>query len=116
MGKMTFFNFRYVRVRRKWYNSPMDDQIETDCLEIKESAESHAEWLHEWILRHPNFGNATALTGRVVIISAVIIGLSIIVAAFICRPAGVRYRSIGTNRIFDVQTGEVKWAEPKGMR
>jgi len=51
---------------------------------------------------------------RVILISAVIITIAIVLAAFISRPSGgSRYRSIGTNRIFDVQTGEVKWADPK---
>ena len=50
---------------------------------------------------------------RSIIIAAVIIAVAIVLAAFISRPSGgSRYRSIGTNRIFDVQTGEVKWADP----
>ncbi len=46
------------------------------------------------------------------IIAAVIIAIAILIAAFIIRSSGTRYKSIGTDRIFDVQTGEVKWADP----
>ena len=49
---------------------------------------------------------------RPIIIAAVIIAIAIVLAAFISRPSSARYKSIGTDRIFDVQTGEVKWADP----
>lgn len=51
-----------------------------------------------------------------IIVAALIVAASIIVAALISRPSsGARYKSIGTDRIFDVQTGEVKWAEPENQ-
>lgn len=83
----------------------MKNQLDTDCLDLEDSAESHAKWLHEWVLRHPSS------IGRCVIVAAIIIAVAIIVAAWISRPVGERFKSIGTNRIFDVQTGEVKWAD-----
>lgn len=56
-------------------------------------------------------GMSVALN-RCVLIGSLIIAAAIVMAAFISRPrSGARYRSIGTNRIFDVQTGEVKWAD-----
>ena len=93
-------------------NRQAGSRLKSDCLyELEGKAESHAKWLHEWLLTHPP---TNARLNRSVIIAALIIATAIVLAAFISRPSGgSRYRSIGTNRIFDVQTGEVKWAEPK---
>lgn len=42
------------------------------------------------------------------IIAALIIGIAIIIAAYISRPpGGARYRSIGNYRVLDTQTGKV---------
>ena len=81
---------------------------------LKENEESHAKWLHEWLLKHPNAGNGgtNAQLNRSIIVAAVIIAVAIAVAAYILRPSGARFRSIGTDRIYDVQTGEVKFADP----
>ena len=86
--------------------------MKSDCLhELGENEESHAKWLHEWLLAHPL---TNARLNRSIIVAALIIATAIILAAFIGRSSsgGLRYKSIGTNRIYDVQTGEVKWAEP----
>ena len=85
--------------------------MKSNCLyELDEKAESHAKWLHEWLKTHPQ---AKSSMNRPIIIAAVIIAIAIVLAAFISRPSsGARYKSIGTDRIFDVQTGEVKWADP----
>ena len=86
----------------------MNNKLETDCMELKKSAESHAEWLHKWLLKHPNVGKESALTNRAVIIAALIIGVSIIIAAFICRQSGsARFKNIGNYRVLDTQTGKV---------
>ena len=86
--------------------------MKSDCLhELDEKNESHAKWLHEWLLAHPQ---ANTKLNRSIIIAALIIAAAVILAAFISRPSGgeARYKSIGANRIYNVQTGEVKWADP----
>lgn len=88
----------------------MKNQLETDCLQIEDSAESHAKWLHEWLLRHPNVGKGAI--PRCIIVAAAIIAVAVIVAAFIMRPSGARFVGIGGNRVLDTQTGDVKWADP----
>ncbi len=85
--------------------------MKTDCLhELDERNESHAQWLHEWLLKHPQ---QNARLNRSVIVAAFIVAAAILVAAFIARPKGERFKGIGNNRVLDTQTGEVKWAEPK---
>ena len=88
------------------------DKLKSDCLyELGENTESHDTRLLEWLLKNPQ---VNVQLNWSIIIAAVIIAVAIVLAAFISRPSGgARYRSIGTNRIYDVQTGEVKWANPK---
>lgn len=86
--------------------------MKSDCLyELDEKTESHAKWLHEWLQAHPQVKSPP---NRCIIIAAAIIGVAIVLAAFISRSSGARYKSIGTDRILDVQTGDVKWADPPG--
>ena len=94
----------------------MNNKLETDCMELKESAESHAEWLHNWLIKHPNAVKANAVTSRVVIVAALIVAalivaVSIIVAAFICRSGGERFKSFGNYRVLDTHTGKVHEVE-----
>ncbi len=89
----------------------MNNKLETDCMELKDSAESHAEWLHNWLIKHPNAVKANAVTSRVVIVAALIVAVSIIVAAFICRSGGERFKSIGNYRVLDTHTGKVHEVE-----
>ena len=89
----------------------MNNKLETDCMELKESAESHAEWLHNWLIKHPNAVKDNAVTSRVVIVAALIVAVSIIVAAFICRSGGERFKSIGNYRVLDTHTGKVHEVE-----
>lgn len=87
------------------------DKLKSSCLyELDEKNESHAKWLHEWLLTHPL---TNARLNRSVIIAAIIIAVAIVLAAFISRPSGgARFRGIGNNRVLDTQTGDVKWADP----
>jgi len=85
--------------------------MKTDCLhELEERNESHAKWLHEWLLKHPQ---PNVQQNRSVIVAALIVAAAILVAAFIVRPKGERFKGIGNNRVLDTQTGEVNWADPK---
>ncbi len=85
--------------------------MKTDCLhELDEQNESHAKWLHEWLLKHPQ---PNARLNRTVIVAALIVAAAILVAAFIVRPKGERFKGIGNNRVLDTETGAVKWAEPQ---
>lgn len=51
---------------------------------------------------------------RIIVIAALVIAVAIILSAFISRSKNgvAQWRSVGTNRIFNTQTGEVKWAVP----
>ncbi len=94
-----------------------EPEFQSDCLyELKGKLENHRERLEEWKREHSQATKAKDMDKSLnnsIIIAAVIIAIAIVLAAFISRPSsGARYKSIGTDRIFDVQTGEVKWAEP----
>ena len=81
------------------------DTLKSDCL-YEDKVSDHIDLLVRQVV------DTSIALNRIIIIATFIISASIILAAFISRPYGARYRSIGTNKIFDAQTGEVKWADP----
>lgn len=86
--------------------------LQSDCLyELEGKVKFHRERLEELKRKHPQAIKANGMDKSLnssMIIAALIIGIAIIIAAYISRPpAGARYRSIGNYRVLDTQTGKV---------
>ena len=89
--------------------------LQSDCLyELEDKVKFHKDRLEEWKRKHPQATRAKGMDKSLnssIILAAIIIAVATILAAYISRPTGARFRNIDKYRILDTHTGKVHEVE-----